>query len=242
MHQEGSAQRRPSTHLTTLLLPRGRRGRKEVRRAICTRAAGKSRLRSSASRAALLSESRGSRLVSSNAKDDAIGSVHVLDGANVPRECCPAPHIGEVRRRRAAAPRRGGRGGRSLPRRRHSNASLRFFFFYDGDVDTRTLFDDFLMKEILARHSDNFFGTTNFLTIFLFEDLSGRRTSQYRRRPGFSSPSMPLLVFWPHAGARGAGVILPPCAQLLWCELYVMKSIPRKGKKSTCTEYALSTV
>ena len=40
---------------------------------------------------------------------------------------------------------------------------------------------------------------------------------------GFS-PSMQHLVFWPHAGAWGAGVILPPCAQLLWCALYVMKS------------------
>jgi len=36
-----------------------------------------------------------------------------------------------------------------------------------------------------------------------------------------SSPSMQDLVFWPHAGAWGAGVILLPCAQLLWCELYV---------------------
>jgi len=35
---------------------------------------------------------------------------------------------------------------------------------------------------------------------------------------------MQHLVFWPHAGAWGAGVILPPCPQLLWCELYVMKS------------------
>jgi len=63
-------------------------------------------------------------------RDDAIESVHVLDGADVPRECCPAPHIGEVRRRRAAAPRRGGRGGMSLPRRRHSNARFFFFFFH----------------------------------------------------------------------------------------------------------------
>jgi len=86
-----------------------------------------------------------------------------------------------------------------------------------GDFAGR--FDDFL--------------TTNFLTIFLFEDLSGRRTSRYRRRPGFSSPSMPLLVFWPHAGAWGAGVILPPCAQLLWCELYVMKDTKKKEKKRT---------
>ena len=96
---------------------------------------------------------------------------------------------------------------------------LRVFFFYDDDGEmwrTRTLFDDFLMKEILTGRSDDFLGTTNFLTIFLFEDLSGRRTSRYRRRPGFS-PSMPLLVFWPHAGAWGAGVILPPCAQILWC-------------------------
>jgi len=28
---------------------------------------------------------------------------------------------------------------------------------------------------------------------------------------------MPLLVFWPHAGAWGAGVILPPCAALSFC-------------------------
>jgi len=34
----------------------------------------------------------------------------------------------------------------------------------------------------------------------------GRRTSSYRRRPGFS-PSMQPMVFWPHAGAWGAGVI-----------------------------------
>jgi len=38
------------------------------------------------------------------------------------------------------------------------------------------------------------------------------------------SPSMQHLVFWPHAGACawGAGVILPPRAQLLWCELYML--------------------
>jgi len=97
-----------------------------------------------------------------------------------------------------------------------------FFVYYDdGDMDTRTLFDNFLMKEILVGRFDDFL-TTNFLTIFLFEDISGRRTSRYRRRLGFSSPSMPLLVFWPHAGAWGAGVILPPCAQLLWCELRML--------------------
>jgi len=49
--------------------------------------------------------------------------------------------------------------------------------------------------------------------------------------PKKKSPSMPLLVFWPHAGAWGAGVILPPCAQLLWFELYVMKSTQKKKKK-----------
>jgi len=98
-------------------------------------------------------------------------------------------------------------------------------------MDTRTLFDDFLMKEVLAGRFDDFL-TTNFLTIFLFEDLSGRRTSRYRQRPGFSSPSMPLLVFWPHAGAWGAGVILPPCAQHLWCEWYVMKIIQKKNVRS----------
>jgi len=38
---------------------------------------------------------------------------------------------------------------------------------------TLFLFDDFLMKEILAGRFDDFL-TTNFLTIFFFEDLSGR--------------------------------------------------------------------
>jgi len=30
------------------------------------------------------------------------------------------------------------------------------------------------------------------------------------------SPSMQLLVFWPRAGAFGAGAILELCAQLAW--------------------------
>ena len=46
---------------------------------------------------------------------------------------------------------------------------------------------------------------------------------------GSSSPSMPFLVFWPLAGAWGAGEILPPCAQLLWCELYIMKDLHTKN-------------
>ena len=65
---------------------------------------------------------------------------------------------------------------------------------------------------------------------YLFFDSllnQGRRTSSYRRRPGLS-PSMQHLVFWPHAGVWGAGVILPPCAQFLWCELYVMKIIQKR--------------
>ena len=28
---------------------------------------------------------------------------------------------------------------------------------------------------------------------------------------------------WPRAGACSARAILPPCAQLLWCELYAIK-------------------
>jgi len=35
----------------------------------------------------------------------------------------------------------------------------------------------------------------------------------------------------PGCAAWGSGVILPPCAQLLWCELYVMKSIKKKKKE-----------
>jgi len=34
---------------------------------------------------------------------------------------------------------------------------------------------------------------------------------------------MPLVVVWPRAGGFGARAILPPCTQLLWCELYAMK-------------------
>ena len=40
-----------------------------------------------------------------------------------------------------------------------------------------------------------------------------------------SSTSMQPSIFWPRAGAFGAGAILPPCAQLLWCELHVMKGL-----------------
>jgi len=42
-----------------------------------------------------------------------------------------------------------------------------------------------------------------------------------------SSPLMPLLVFWPRAGAFGVRAVLPPCAQLLWFELYVMKDLQK---------------
>jgi len=38
-----------------------------------------------------------------------------------------------------------------------------------------------------------------------------------------SPPSMRPLVFWPRAGAFGAGAILELCAQLVWRELYDMK-------------------
>ena len=44
-----------------------------------------------------------------------------------------------------------------------------------------------------------------------------------------SSRSMQLLVCWPLAGAWGAGEVLPRCAQLLWCELYVMKDLQQKN-------------
>jgi len=47
---------------------------------------------------------------------------------------------------------------------------------------------------------------------------------------------MPLLVFWPHAGAWGAGVILPPCAQLLWCELY--EGFKKKKNLLLCRQVA----
>ena len=56
---------------------------------------------------------------------------------------------------------------------------------------------------------------------------SPRECERYRRRLG-SSPSMSLLVFWPRADAVGARAVLLPCAQLLWCELYVMKDLSTK--------------
>jgi len=44
-----------------------------------------------------------------------------------------------------------------------------------------------------------------------------------------SSLSPPPLHFWPRAGAFGARAVLPPYAQLVWCELYAMKDL-QKGK------------
>jgi len=44
---------------------------------------------------------------------------------------------------------------------------------------------------------------------------------------------MPLLVFWPRTGAFGAGAILELCAQLVWCELYVMKKLQKQKQKKT---------
>ena len=41
---------------------------------------------------------------------------------------------------------------------------------------------------------------------------------------------MQHLVFWPHAGAWGAGVILPPCAQLLWCRVVCYEDYTKKKK------------
>ena len=58
--------------------------------------------------------------------------------------------------------------------------------------------------------------------IFSFDSLLKEKNLRIPAVAG-SSPSMQPLVFWPLAGAWGAGEILPPCAQLLWCELYVMK-------------------
>ena len=41
----------------------------------------------------------------------------------------------------------------------------------------------------------------------------------------------------PLANAWGAGGILPPCAQLLWCELYVMKDSHIKKKQNKADGY-----
>jgi len=55
-----------------------------------------------------------------------------------------------------------------------------------------------------------------------------------RRRPGLS-PSMQHLVFWPHAGAWGARVILPPCAQLLWCRVVCYEEFTKKKEQKKRT-------
>jgi len=51
-------------------------------------------------------------------------------------------------------------------------------------------------------------------------------------RASFLSPEKKrkgsLLVFWPLAGAWGAGELLPRCAQLLWCELHGMKDLQKR--------------
>jgi len=61
---------------------------------------------------------------------------------------------------------------------------------------------------------------------------SPRRTFHLRSMQ--KKESMPLLVFWPRAGAFGASAMLPPCTQLLWCELYDMKG--KKIKINTHTQ------
>jgi len=48
------------------------------------------------------------------------------------------------------------------------------------------------------------------------EDLSGRRTSRYRRRPGLFSFDA-IFDLLATAGTIGAGAILVLSAQLLWC-------------------------
>jgi len=77
---------------------------------------------------------------------------------------------------------------------------------------------------------------------FGFKKKSREKNLLIPAAAGFS-PSMQHLVFWPHAGAWGAGVILPPCARILWCELYVMKSTKKKKKLRAVecyyTKYAL---
>jgi len=78
--------------------------------------------------------------------------------------------------------------------------------------------------------------TTNFLTIFLFEDLSGRKNLSIPGAAG-SSPSIPLLVFWPRAGPFGTSAIRSPCAQLLWCELYDMKESQTYKNKNKSFRY-----
>jgi len=42
--------------------------------------------------------------------------------------------------------------------------------------------------------------------------------------PSGQNPENPEMQNnWPRVGAFGASEILPPSAQLLWCELYIMK-------------------
>ena len=85
----------------------------------------------------------------------------------------------------------------------------------------------FLVMEDAEGRSDDFWPWT-LSRCFYFEDLSGTKACGGRV---FSLDASSGL-FWPRAGAFGASAILPPCAQLLWCELYAMRDIQRETKKS----------
>jgi len=60
----------------------------------------------------------------------------------------------------------------------------------------------------------------------LFEDFSGRKPLDTGGGRVFSLDA--FLIFWPRAGAFGAGAISRLCAQLLWCELYDMRDTKKK--------------
>jgi len=60
------------------------------------------------------------------------------------------------------------------------------------------------------------------ITVFSVGRLLGATGTENRSRSR-AKKRKPLLVFWPRAGAFGARAVLPRCAQLLWCELHVMK-------------------
>jgi len=68
--------------------------------------------------------------------------------------------------------------------------------------------------------------------VFRTENHINRSFEQGEKPPdtGGSSPWMQPLVFWPRAGAFGAGAILELCAQLVWCELYGNAGFTRRKR------------
>jgi len=93
---------------------------------------------------------------------------------------------------------RGGAGRRSPRRRGRGIAVCDFCDDYNYGIKQVAGNDDFEYGIKQAGNDDYNYDKGRYLFFRLV--AQGRRTSSYRRQPGFS-PSMQPMVFWPHAGA-----------------------------------------